>query len=397
MTRPWIRRIAASLLVAVAVFLQVGWLLTVFNAPDPEVAAQRDWVAFYRTGERIVGGEAAGIYVLDFADDRRPEFSDGLPFLYPPFVAWVTIPLGVLSPLAAFLACASAAALAGIASAFFLGLGFRADRETRLFNILGTVGSAPWNAAVILGHLGATLVLAPVVAILAWTRARPMGAGAVLGVLAAKPNWGMPLLLLLLVGRQWRAAMGFLGTVLLLVIASLPLGPGLWVDWLQTVTRFQALSPDLIPPWRQATLLASLRDLSGHPATSLGLRSGWALVSVPLVLGVGAAWHRFGRTTALLPRLVGVALLAVLVTNPYAYFYDALFLLPAASVLWSQPDLYTSRRIVRWARGWTLLVFGWMYVQYFLLMERAPSLVGLMLAVWLILELIDLGRRPAAD
>ena len=95
----------------------------------------------------------------------RPEFSDGFYFLYPPFVAWITVPLASLSGLAAYLACVIAVlVITLLALALILGA-LRAARLGWLFAVLGTVASAPWNAAVCLGHFDAGLLISPALAL----------------------------------------------------------------------------------------------------------------------------------------------------------------------------------------------------------------------------------------
>lgn len=375
-----------------AVFIQAGWFVVVFSSTDPVETAYRDWIQFHRTAERVVSGNAEEIYPVTFQDDGRPEFSDGFFFLYPPFAAWLTLPLAVLSPLGAYLACALA--VAGITLLAVMGLfsGLRADPPARGWAILGTAASAPWNAAVILGHLSATLLVAPALSLLAWARGRHGWSGAALGLLLAKPNWGLPVLILLLAARRWRMVGGFLLAGAALVALSLPLGPGLWGDWLQTMAGYRALVTDTgaTQPWRQATLFASLQSLLGRPGSDPAVYGLWFGLSALLFGSVALVWIRAGRRLELFPRLLGTALLAVLVTNPYAYFYDAILLAPAAVVLWTRPASSRGSAVLWGARAVSLGTYVWMHVQFFIAMGDAPSLVGIGLAAWLVLEVADL-------
>ncbi|MDT8341794.1 MAG: glycosyltransferase family 87 protein [Longimicrobiales bacterium] len=386
-------RTTVALLAAIVVFLQVGWFTGVLTSPDPAATAHRDWIQFHRTAERLVQGATDEIYPVGFEGDTRPEFSDGLFFLYPPFVAWVTLPLALLSALGAYLACAAAVAVVTLAAvrSVLRTLGERQPR--RLLGLLWGMASAPWNAAVILGHLSATLLASPALALAAWSRGNERWTGAGLGLLLAKPNWGLPVLLLLLVGRRWRMVGGFLASAAALVVVSLPLGPDLWGDWVITMVNYRTIVTDsgATQPWRQATLFATLQSLFGRPGSDPWMMGAWLAAGGGLFGATVAVWARHGRAAPTFPRLLGVALLAILVTNPYAYFYDALLAFPAAAALWSRDASWRRPRLRSIARGVTLAIWAWMHLQYFVLMNAAPSLVGLGLAAWLVLEIVDLG------
>jgi hypothetical protein len=384
--------LAAALFVATVALFQVGWFAEVFGAPDPLETAWRDWIQFHRTALRFVSGQADEIYPVAFLDDGRPEFSDGFFFLYPPWVIWVTLPLSLLSRMAAYLACAGVAGLGVLLASWGMlrGLGVRGG-QCRLF-LLGTMASAPWNGAVILGHLSALLILSPALAVLAWARRRPFLTGCALSLLLTKPNWGLPLLAFLLVGGRWREVGGFLLGGALLFLVSLPLGPGLWMEWLQTMAGYRALALDATPPWKQGTLFASLQSLLQRPGSDPVVSISWVLLALGGLGWTCLAWAKGGGGSGRFPRLLGVSLLALLVFNPYAYFYDILLVTPMALVLWTQPTSYGSQRLRRGARVACLVTYSWLFFQYLLLMESAPSLAGIGFSVWLLFELADL--RP---
>ena len=388
----------AGLLVGVVVFLQVGWFLVVFTAPDPLDAAYRDWIQFHRTGERVLDGAYDQLYPGDFVDDGRPEFDDGLYFLYPPFVAWATVPLGLLPPLGAYAGCVLLVIGVTVGATLAYLRSFRVVGERRLFSVLGTVASAPWNAAVILGHLSATLVAPGVLATLAWRAGRPFGAGGALGLLLAKPNWGVPMLALLAVGRRWRMLAGAVATGLVLWALALPFGVDVWGEWVRTMAGYRALITDGTLPWRQATLFASLQSILGRTGSDPLVVGLWFVLGGSLFAGTMAAWLRRGGEAALLPRLIGVGLLAVVATNPYAHFYDALLPLPAALLLWAAPETWSRPGALRLARVLLGLTWAWMPLQYLVWMEAAPSLTGIGFSAWLAVEIADLhtGRGPVS-
>jgi hypothetical protein len=155
---------------------------------------------------------------------------------------------------------------------------------------------------------------------------------------------------------------------------------------------YRALAAEAALPWRQTTLLASVQSILGRSAADPLVLGTWLAVSVPLFGSTVLAWHRHGSRAEMFPRLLGVGLLAILVTNPYAYFYDAVLALPAALVVWLRPGAFRDRRLHSGSRVATGALWVWMHLQFFVLMGEAKSLAGVGLAIWLCLELADL--RP---
>ena len=221
MTLPSPTRIARALGVASVtaslILAAVIWFPVVSGDTEGPTFDQRDWIAFHRTGVRLAEGRSAEIYLGDMEDRSRPEFTDGLFFLYPPPVAWLTRPLGNLEPRDAYAICIAVVA-AGALAVFLSLLAVTPARPAhRVLAFVALAASLPWNSAIVLGHLG-TLLVVPLAGGLAALGAGRSGlSGAALGLLLVKPNWGVPLLALLVIGRQWRMVRGFLATAAFLV------------------------------------------------------------------------------------------------------------------------------------------------------------------------------------
>lgn len=393
------RRIAAlgvAALAATLVISQVLWIPLIAGTDGPEEVTERDWIAFYRTGERMATGATEDIYLRTLEPDHRPEFQDGLYFLYPPFTIWLTRPLGGLEPGRAYALCAAAAA-AGIMAAFLwlLFLGGSTRRE-RVLALLALAASYPWNAAIFLGHLGALLVASPVAALAALSRGRPALAGFALGLLLAKPNWGLPVLALLLAGRRWRMTGGFVLCGAGLVLTSLPLGPELWRDWWQTVGAYGAWVAETVPVHKQSTLLAVARAVTGRAGTDPLVLVLWIPWAALLCGWLARLWILVpSRAPAVVPRLLGTTLLVLLVANPYAYVYDLLLLLPAALTLWTSGVVYNDPRGRKWARAASLVAFWGIYVQLLQALGDGVAFMGLPLALWAAVELRELERSAS--
>jgi hypothetical protein len=307
-----------------------------------------------------------------------------------PFAAYATLPLALLTPLQAYVACALAVVgVTAVALSLMTGsLGY-GPRE-RVMAMVVLVASAPWNAAVIVGHLSPGLLLAPAVAFVAHRRGRPFLAVAALGLMIAKPNWGLPLLALLFIGRRREMVYGFLAASALLLLSSLPMGLGVWADWMETMRSFSQVIQDQLPPWKQATFLASLQSLTGRTVSHPLIGGAWFVAGGGMMLGAAWSWWRWGSSDARLPRLIAVGLLAILTANPYAFFYDALLALPAALILFAPGSRYRSMRLRSATRWVSATAFSWMWIQFFVGREMVPSLLGIILAAWTILELADL-------
>jgi hypothetical protein len=393
----WIRLGAAAAFSMIVVFLQVGWFSEIFRSPDPAAAAHRDWIQFHRTALRIVSGQAQDVYPAELLGREGSEGSDGFFFLYAPFTALITLPLAFLSRIGAYLACVGAVAVGTVLSTLAFLRVLKVTSAAGLLAVLGVLASAPWNGAVLLGHLSALLVLAPALALLAWARGNAVLAGCCFALLLAKPNWGLPFVLFLMLGRHWRMLGGFLLGGVFLWLVSLPLGPELWGDWARSVMAYRDFITVGIPPWKQVTLRATYESLSGRIAPDPVVQLLWVSTAGPLFLGAGLAWFRFRGRREHFPRLLGVALLAILVANPYAHFYDALLAMPAGIVLWTQPTAFRRPPLRRRAMVVSGATYLWMLLQVFVLTELGPSLVGLGLAVWLAVELLDLFSMPVTE
>jgi len=390
-----IRRLAVvAVLAATVVLAQVAWLPMVLDTGDVAALTVRDWIAFYRTGQRLVQGDPGLIYTWPADGGPGPDLESGFFFLYPPFFAWITVPLGYLGTVAGYAACVAAVFL-GTSGAFAgLLVLFRTTAAQRLLSALALAGSAPWNTAVFLGHLGTLLFVPPVLALWAWARGRPLLAGAALGLLLAKPNLGLPLLAFLAVGGRWRAAGGAVLAGLGLVVASLPLGGRLWADWWASMGAHGAMVADTIPVYKQATLLAALRSFTGLPGSHPLVLALWVPAAGLLVAWTARHWFRLGRRADAFPRLLGVSFLAILVANPYAYVYDLLLLAPAALFLWTRPGGWRHRAARRWGMGMTVAAYYLIYAQFLGLLSETLSLIGVPLAAWLVLELRELEGDP---
>ena len=390
--------LGVALLTVTLVVAQVIWLPMIAGEAEGLAFDERDWTAFHLTGERLVGGDSREIYIVDYSERDRPEFETGLFFLYPPFTIWATYPLGRVEASRAYELTLTAVAL-GIMAAFLGILSVTpASPGQRVAALAALTASMPWNAALFLGHLGTLLLLSPVAALLAWRRGRPVWAGVALGLLLAKPNLGLPMLAFLLLARQWRTAAGFGLCAVSLLLVSLPLGPGLWSDWWLTMAGYGALVSDTDSVHKQMTLLSVAMAVWDGPASDPRVLAVWLPAAAALMGWMARLWAILAhRRPDLLPRLLSTSLLALVVANPYAFHYDTLLLLPAAMLLWTNPDAYGRPWWRKGALVATALAYWGIYAQVLQATGSGHSFMALLLTVWLVVELRELEDRVSGE
>lgn len=198
---------------------------------------------------------------------------------------------------------------------------------------------------------------------------RPWVAGLLFALAATlKPQAVAFIPLGLLAAAQWRTLAWTVGFGTATGIASIAVfGPGLWLDWLAALPRFQETLHGLDFIYKSVTLTAFF--------SRVGLPEAWGLIGIPL--GTALVWVTFSRPSAPLERVAAVSC-AYLLASPYAMFYElaALQLFAVSAILHRRP---------RW-RDYpgALLVYGAHFMPY------GVALMSAALAARVL-------RRPAPD
>lgn len=280
-----------------------------------------DFVSFWAAGRLALDGAPEAAYDLDrhAEAERRAIGRDTLPYYawhYPPIFLLLMLPFALLPygwSLALWLAATLAAYLAVAARlsrdrlAIWLALAFPAA----FVNLIH--GQNAFLSAALVG--GALHLL----------RTRPAAAGALVGVLAFKPQLGLVVPFALAAGRHWRCFAAAAATVAALAGASL-LAFG-WPTW-QAFAANSGFAWDVTlvqgaAGWPKLQSAFAATRLLGGPAWLGAVVQ--AAVSVAATAVVVWLWRRpaaFELKAAALP-------LAALLATPFVLDYDLLLLAPA--------------------------------------------------------------------
>jgi hypothetical protein len=343
--------------------------------------ADRDWRHFHDTARLVLDGRAAEIY---------PGHSHGLPFLHPPYFVWAILPFGLLSRTGGYLASSATTILAMVSSMWFLRRALPAEPKRFGWAVLAVLGSASWTVMLALGQPSAWYLLFICATLFLWTRAQPAwvlaAAGAVSSLMMLKPNLGLVFPLLFGVRGERRLLLGWLAGFSVLLLSTIPLGATVWTGYLDGMRAVSGII-DRVPTWRQHTIAAFWRSFVHAPRLVTGL---WLACALPLTAVTGWAWFKADREPRTLPRLVGITVLLAVTCSPYLHHYDAIIVALPGMVWYLDANSFRSATL-RQVCGAALLA-AYLIQQVSLWgMQGGLSLVGPVLAVWLVADALDLA------
>jgi hypothetical protein len=297
-------------------------LATLRHGLDPRgKPAGADFIIFYAASRLTLAGQALAAYAphaLLAAERALFPASRGL-FLwtYPPPFQLLIAPLSFV-PYGVALAAWTLAGLAVYLAAVRRGAG---GVNTALLPALGFPGvfmnaTQGQTGFLMTGLLGGGLLM---------LECRPWLAGAVLGLLAVKPQFGLLLPLVCLAGGRWKTAVaGAASGLVVCAISTAVLGLDGWRDFLAASTRTSGyLASGALPLEKDPSLFAALARFSVPTAVALGLHLVQAAIAIVLAWPL---WRRGPNDLA-----AAAAILATLIALPYLFDYDlALLAVPIA-------------------------------------------------------------------
>ena len=353
------------------------WVGRVF-ATRFECTLGADWVMFHDTARLLLSSRWGEIY---------PGVTKDYPFFYPPYVVPFLGPLGLLSRSWAYALVVMA--MAGAMTAAFLALRLMLPAKTPNYTtgVLVVLSSASWSVMLVAGQLSAWYLLFLVLGLVLWTWNSRLAAGAVLSLMMFKPNLGLVFPAIFVARRQWALLAGWTAGFLLLVASTLPLGVGIWVDYLGSFRTLADTVAGRIPMWKQQTIYAFWRSALGTPDAKL--LTLWALSALAPGLVAAAAWMKAPLDSRHLPRLFGITVLALVCCNTYLFIYDGILLALPGMVWYMQRDRYRSGTCHLIAGAALLFVYVWQHLTTWVL-HGGWALVGPAVGVWLIADAWDL-------
>lgn len=291
-----------------------------------------DYPAFYGAGSLVLDGDWDSLYDDAAQQEAQAGLVDDeggfLYFAYPPPVAAVYGPLAALDYRWSYLLHTALMGLAlwGAVRTARPMIPFVAAHPTAVF--AGLLLIYPLYRAVTGGQNAALTLLLVVAAARFHEEERPLAAGALVGLLLYKPQFGVVFLALLIVRRSWRALAAAGGVAAVMwAVSAMFLGVGWTADWWDQATRFSEIDA--------------------------GVNSG-NLVSIP-----GALEHIAGGAGAVLGWAIGLGLAAALVViwwlRPAAGLAAAYALTVAVAVLAAPRTLFYESGLVVFAAGLALV------------------------------------------
>ena len=310
--------LAVVLVANYALFLGLAWLKGFWLiGPDGQVIAN-DFVNVWAAGKLVLDGQPAAAYdwtihgAAEIAAVGRP-FDGYYGWHYPPYFLFVAAGLALVPYVPSYLAWM---AIGLPAYAAGIGLVVR-DRATAL--MVGAFPAVLWNISA--GQNG-FVTTALIAATLGLIERHPVAAGACLGLLTYKPQFGLLFPLALVAGRYWRviavaAAVGFA----LAATSWLAFGTATWEAF--------ALSGRMVT---EAVLgqgrgdFGKLQSVFGLVRTLGGSETwAWAGQFSIATAGAVAVWSAWRSRAPFALKAAAIAVAAPLAT-PYLFVYDLVVL-----------------------------------------------------------------------
>ena len=351
----------------------LSWLIYTDNMSHP-----KDWLMFWDTSNLITYTKLGKIY---------PGVTPSLPFIYPPPFLFLIYPLKYLSKPFGYMTIIVFSVTMLISAFRVMGSIFKLRRSDFLCLCIIILSSASWIIMLPLGHFS-SLYLFLVCAGLKLRELRmPWRSGLVLSLLMLKPNIGIMFPFLFLLRRDFKLVAGWVAGMGALISFSVLAFKSVWSDYFASMTTLNTIIGETLP-WKHHTLHALLRSLlpSSDPQLLLWV---WISTVIPLILLCAYAWYSSKDCTEHYPRLFGIAILTTITCNPYFHHYDAILAALPAFTWFSNKHKYHF--------GFSYGVIGASLVLAYLVqqisvfyVQRGPSLVSIPLALYLVIDCLDL-------
>jgi len=350
-----------------------------------------DFVHFYTLGHLARLHQVSTLYDADALRQAHIDLVPSsaahvFPPVYPPQVALLFAPFSLLSYEHALLLwnAITAALYALIVWTAWKKVSDRVPNRAMAFT---AAAAFPPLWSLLLTGQNTIIILAAIWAgWLALERRRPLLAGMAFGLLAIKPQFGIPFAVIVLVGREWAMLGGALTSVAVQACAVwLTLGweafEGFARTLPMTVGQYQALES-------KPFMNHSLRSLTQLAPTWIATPL-WAALAVAVLWGTARVW----RSGAPLHVRLGVVIFASGLVNPHFQIYDVTIL--ALPLLWLGAFMQEPARHERSAWYWKAVfwLFAALFIQSAINVPLYASVVLMMgLFALVVRDIVDDGR-----
>jgi hypothetical protein len=351
---PWLRRdrirfFCWGLLAVSFVLLVMSFVTSDENHQNRFGSLGADFAGFYYSGKILNGPTPEKLYDATTQDESYYEIfptvrgKENLPYVHPPFVAAMFLPLSSLPYPAAY-------AVWLVLSAGLYGAGLAVTCR-----ILPAMPTADRQLAILLaltfepflmecwlgGQLSSLAFLCLALAFFWEQEGKPLRSGLALGLILYKPTLVILLLPMLAVTRRWWTLLGVSLTGLFLILISL-IAVGRnnclsYIDALQGFTGTTTGTGMVRKDWKFIDLNFFFRNLFGEP-TTLGRVLLLTIAAVTLGF-LFISWWRMDRGGESRRWLVWAGTVtSTMVVNVYMGIYDLILIVPAA--LWTAEVFY---------------------------------------------------------
>ena len=286
-----------------------------------------DWVIFLAAARALFSHDLSHIYnqawITSATNSQFAHWlSAPLPFPlfpYPPVYLLLVMPFAKLSVGWSLLL----SQLAQFAALAWAVRKLAPDRSW-LFFLVG-VFLAPAASNNVIAGSNAMLVAALIASGMVLVGARPLLAGALIGVLVFKPQYApLPFLALLAAGEGRALAAAIASAAILCGLSAVLLGPSLWLDWFNVYLHPQTVAGMNATDW------GHMWDESVSTCVSLLGAPPWLATAAQILaaaVAVAFTWQAFRSAN---PQRLAILCCAVLLASPHLSNYDLILLALAA-------------------------------------------------------------------
>ena len=340
---------------AALVTLGVVTFVAALVAPDGSDQLGGDFPAFYAAGSIVAESGYENLYdpaVQQAAQAGLLEDEGGyLFFAYPPFVATGYSWLAPLGYRGAYLVQMALMAAAAVASVLLLRPFSTTVQRYPAAVIAAVILFQPLVASLIGGQNTALTMLLLAGAARAEASGYPVLAGVAVGLLAYKPQYGLPLAVVAALASKWRVVAGTAATWAALYLAGAAAQGAGWVGpWWEQATAFRDINATVngrlfvsLPGFIEHTL-----GMSGSAGQLFGLAVGGAGV-----LAVAWIWR---RPTVSVAARYAVAAAGLILVAPQSLFYEAGLAAIVLILLADLDDRVRPMALGAWIAGWLYLI-----------------------------------------